>query len=621
MVYEDNLEILKNEYRAIYDAVSSGQEHELSDIVHIEAARKEGKVVVYHDHDKSIYLNSQYNPANEADRYMAENFDMPDESVLFMFGLSNGYYADAYIKNAKENTKCIIYEPSKDIFTEVIRHIDIKEILSSDRVYIVVEGINDEDLIYITDEWLQIYNADYNKIVCAPKYDEIFYDSYEIFLNSIKEAYEKFYAFKNTEVMDGKQFTENGIKNMAFFPGCRSSAELQGIFPEDMPAIVVSAGPSLEKNIELLKDIKGKAFIFATDSAVQKVVAQGINPDAMITIDPNKSVNHFMIKDVETIPLFVEMYAKTEILEYVKPKNLFFCSSDSIFWSRLFKDAGSEILNIPMGGSVATAAIANLITWGFKKIILIGQDLAFTGNRMHAGEDVIEINTNDGRYMTVKDINGDDVAIRKDYYIYLKWIEDVALKYKDIEFIDATEGGAVKKNVTQMKFREAIDKYCKKNYGNISDILLSVPRLFEGENRQIIIDAFYHMQTDFTNMQNQLLICRDECLKGEEMLRSRKLDIDELKRINENIKSTDGLIEACDEAVYIKKYAAELEADIMSDMFREEKDDIAEAIRMYEKSRKYYDGILNILPELIELVNGSIRNLNGQSVLPDSIHN
>ncbi|MDE6025326.1 MAG: DUF115 domain-containing protein [Lachnospiraceae bacterium] len=422
--------------------------------------------------------------------------------------------------------------------------------------------------------------------------------------------YERFYAFKNTEVIDGKQFAKNGIKNMMFFPGCSSGAELQDIFPADMPAIVVSSGPSLEKNVELLKDIKGNAFIFATDSAVRKVVAQGINPDAMITIDPNKSVDNFKVKGIESIPIFVEMYAKTEILEYVKPKNLFFFSSDSIFWSRLFREAGSKILNVPSGGSVATAAIANLITWGFKKIILIGQDLAFTGNRMHAGEAEIEINTNDSRYMTVKDINGEDVAIRKDYYIYLKWIENVASKYTDIEFIDATEGGALKQYVKQMTFREAIDKYCTKNYGNISDILLSVPRLFEGEDKQLVLDAFYHMKRDFINMQNQLLICRDDCLKGEEILHSQKIDIDKLKRINENIKKADELIEDSDEDVFIKKYVAGLEAEMMSDMYKEEKDDIKETIRMYEKSRKYYDGILNILPELIELVGDNIRNFN-----------
>lgn len=610
MVYEDNLKILKNEYRILYDAIYSEEGMELPANVHIEAARKEGDVVVYHDHNKNIYLNSQYNPYNEANRYMAEYFDMPDESILIMFGLSNGYYVDAYIKNAKENTKCIIYEPSKEIFIEVIKHIDIKNLLSSDRIYIVVEGINDENLVYIMDNWLQIYNADYNKIVCAPKYDEIFYDCYKIFSKKIQEIYEKFYAFKNTEVMDGKQFVINGIKNMMFFPGCRSGAELQDVFTEDMPAVVVSAGPSLEKNISLLKEIKGKAFIFVTDTAVQKVVAQGIKPDAMITIDPSKPVEKFMVKAVETIPLFVEMYANTEILEHVKSQNLFFFSSDSFVWSRLFREAGSKILNIPMGGSVATAAIANLIIWGFKKIILIGQDLAFTGNRQYVGGTKIEINTNDSIYTTVKDINGEDIVTSKDYYIYLKWIENVAFNYRDIDFIDATEGGARKKYVRHMTFKEAIDKYCTKNYSNISDILLSVPRLFEDEDKQLVMGAFSHMKSDFINMQRQLMTCRDDCLNGEEILRSQKINIDELKRINENIKRVDELIEYSDEAAYIKKYVAGLEVEMMSDMYQEETDDIKEAIRMYEKSRKYYDGILKILPELIELVDDNIRNMS-----------
>ena len=262
------------------------------------------------------------------------------------------------------------------------------------------------------------------------------------------------------------------------------------------------------------------------------------------------------------------------------------------------------------GGSVATAAIANLILWGFKRIILIGQDLAYTGNRIHAGEDAIEIGKDDAGYMTVKDINGDDVLIQKGYYIYLKWIEDVALRYRDIEFIDATEGGAFKKNLKQMTFREAIDKYCKRYYNNISDILLSPPRLFEGEDIKLISDALEHMKLDFESIKNRLLTCRDDCIKGIEILESGKIDIDELKRINSNIKNVDELIEDSDETAFLKKYAAQLEADMMTDMYNEEEDDIKETIRMYEKSRKYYDGLLKVLPELIKLTEDSITQLN-----------
>lgn len=609
MLYEENLAVLQSKYKSVYDMVNADMWISASH-VSVEPARKGGQVIVYHKQERDIYLNSKYDPFHEANRYMSEYFDMPDESILFMYGLSNGSCVREFIKHTKKNVKCIVYEPCADIFMQVIKNIDIKDILESDRVYIVVKGINDDDFSYAVSKWLQLYNKDMNKIMAAPKYKDLFNEGHALFMQEIKELYEKFYIVYNTDISFGKNFAINGLRNMVFLAGCRSGIELQGRFPEDMPAVVVSAGPSLEKNIKLLKDVKGKAFIFATDTAIPHIINIGIKPDAIISIDPMKPLDYFKVNGIEEIPFFVEMYATAEVLEYVKAKNLFFMSSDSTIWSELFQKAGSKIFSMGNGGSVATAAIANLILWGFKTIILIGQDLAFTGNRVHAGEDAIEICKADTGYMTVTDINGNDVLIEKGYYIYLKWIENIALKYRDIEFIDATEGGAFKKNLKQMTFKDAIDKYCVASYDNISDILLSPPRLFTGENIQFVIDALEHMKCNFESIKEQLLVCRDDCIKGKEILESGKINIDELKRINVSIKKTDELIEDCDESVFLKKYAAELEADMMADMYHEETDDIKETIRMYEKSRKYYDGLLKVMPELTKLVDNSITQLN-----------
>ncbi|MBD5095460.1 MAG: motility associated factor glycosyltransferase family protein [Lachnospiraceae bacterium] len=614
MLYEDNLSVLKSKYKRVYDAIGMGLDVSISDKISVEDARKAGQVVVFHIRGRDIYLNSKYDSENEANKYMAEYFDMPDESILFMYGLSNGSYVREFIRNTKKNVKCIVYEPCVEVFMQVIKNINIKDILESDRVHIVVKGINDEDFSLTVGQWLQFYNKDTNKIIEAPKYIDLFNEKYTLFIQEIKELYEKFYICSYTDIEFGKTYVTNGLRNMEFLAGCRSGMVLKGKFPEDMTAVVVSSGPSLEKNVALLKDIKGKAFIFATDSAVQQILNIGIKPDAMISIDPNKSVNLFKADGIEDIPFFVEMYANTEVLKYVKARNLYFFSSDSVVWSRLFEKAGSEILSIGTGGSVATAAIANLILWGFKRIVLIGQDLAFTGNRMHAGEDAIEISEDDNRFMTITDINGNDVWIKKDYYVYLKWIENVALRYSDIEFIDATEGGARKKNLKQMTFREVIDKYCTSEYGNILDILLSSPRLFMRKDIQLVWDALENMKHNFENMQERLLACRDDCVKGKAILESGKFDIDELKRINTNIKNTDELIEDSDEIAYLKKYIAESEADMMSDMYQEEKDDIKESIRMYEKSRKYYDSLIKVLPELIDLVGDIILQVKGERV-------
>lgn len=611
MIFEHNLKALKNKYQNIYKLVDGADINHQSETAYVEKARKGGDVMVYSEQGKDIFLNSRYDPINEAGKYMEEYFVMPDESILIMYGLSNGYYAREYIKNGNQKTKCIIFEPSTEIFMQILKYIDISDLLESDRVYIIVEGINDEEFTFIAQEWFQIYNINANKLVVVPKYKELFRVSYSKFEQELDDMLQKIYISSNTAVEIGKEAVKNDFYNMLFFEGCRSGKELCSKIPEDMPAIVVSAGPSLEKNVEMLKNAKGKAFIFVVDSAIPKVMEIGVKPDAIISVDRLKSVDNFKAEGLDEVPFFAHMDVNTEVLFSLRPKNLFFYCCDNELCIDLFKKAGSEIDYMEGGGSVATAAITNLISWGFKRIILIGQDLAFTGNRMHAGEEAVEINYNDGNYKYVKDIDGNDVIIRQDYYMYLRWIEETALNYSDIEFIDATEGGAFKKNLKQMTLTDAIEKYCIHEY-NISDIFLSVPRLFEGDDRQLVSDIFKKMKRDLKYIKKQLAVCKADCRRGIRILESGENDIKELKRINSSIRKTDELISDCDERMYLYKYNASSEIDMMQDMYAEEEDGIKETIRMYEKSEQYYNSIEQVIPELIYIIEDCISKMEGE---------
>lgn len=66
---------------------------------------------------------------------------------------------------------------------------------------------------------------------------------------------------------------------------------------------MVAAGPSLNKNIQVLKKAKNRLFILAVDTAVKPLIKAGIKPDAFITIDAKKSPDLIKIDGAETIPV------------------------------------------------------------------------------------------------------------------------------------------------------------------------------------------------------------------------------------------------------------------------------------------------------------------------------
>ena len=70
---------------------------------------------------------------------------------------------------------------------------------------------------------------------------------------------------------------------------------------KDIPAVIVSAGPSLDKNVHLLKKIQGKALIITVDASIRAVIQAGVRPDILCTIDPNSPERFFSDLDLTDI--------------------------------------------------------------------------------------------------------------------------------------------------------------------------------------------------------------------------------------------------------------------------------------------------------------------------------
>ena len=71
------------------------------------------------------------------------------------------------------------------------------------------------------------------------------------------------------------------------------------VIPKDISAIVIAAGPSLNKNIKELKRAKGKAFLIAVDTAVKRLLKEGIVPDMYATLDGMKTAELLNLTEQE----------------------------------------------------------------------------------------------------------------------------------------------------------------------------------------------------------------------------------------------------------------------------------------------------------------------------------
>ena len=263
--------------------------------------------------------------------------------------------------------------------------------------------------------------------------------------------------------------------------------------PRDVTVIIVAAGPSLTKNVDLLKLAKGKSIIMAVDRAYETLIDHGIEPDFVVLLDPRKPLSYCGNRKGFKTPLLCKLEGSPEIMVNHKGKKVIYDQVDYI--TNIYNLLNKKFYNIGNGGSVTTAAFSICANLGFERIAFIGLDLAFQGEQSHSGN-IQEINQNIFNEFLVDDIEGNKVRTRDDWYAFLNWFELVITQLTDIEVIDATEGGAKIAGTRIMTLQEVINKYCNKSIDCME--VINNTKEFIDEHDYTIIKEF--LDSNLTDM-------------------------------------------------------------------------------------------------------------------------
>lgn len=440
---------------------------------------RDGNSILLIERDGQLYrMNSAFRPIQEAERWAAQYPLDYLENIILLFGLGNGIFAKSLLKKMGKDDKLIIYEPSIRVFHLVLEQEDISSILMDSRVHVVVEGMNTAEFYFIIEEYLSWRNMESLCVCEHPEYKMLFTDGYRNFVNQIAECRDLINVQKHTMAHYAHKSIINSFFNMQYLSKANILGDFLGKFPKDFPAIIVSAGPSLDKNIEELKRAEGKAFILAVDSAVKALLEKGISFDAMITVDAEKSPAHLRSEECSEIPLFCVLVSRPHILLNHRGKKIFIMGGACVDES--YAENGHPFLPINIGGSVSTAAFSVCEKMGFQKIVLIGQDLAYDGDITHAGGKVKNIVSEDVGQQMIDGWHGGKVRSRYDWIIYKNWFESAIQQRPDVQVIDATEGGALIHGSKVMSLSEVINLYCTQSFSML-ELLNQQPPTFSEE--------------------------------------------------------------------------------------------------------------------------------------------
>lgn len=464
--------------------------------VQIKKAKDGNDILEIVKNDRLYRLNSTYTPFMEAEKFAKQYADLEEDSILLVFGFGNGIFADAIMKACGKTTKVLFYEPCKEIIDCIEKSFDIFPFCNSWDCAIVADGFfqGQGDFIYAIAEFpkalqdIVLYHRRKRVHYCIlPKYKELFPIEYKKYESTIKLHLEKMQAGIQTAKAIGHIAVENNIKLLKYIPDSYCADSFVDLFPENMPAILVSAGPSLEKNVKVLQQAKGKALILCVDTAVKYMLKENMLPDMIISIDPRKELSLFDDKRIHDIPLVGIADMSWKVLEQVQSRMFILASAENLYIQKLYAQAGHQLEELCGGGSVATAAYQFCHYLGFKRLILVGQDLALTDNQMYAGKQKLSMDTFNREIIEVEDVYGKPVYTTRDYYYYLKWFEQSVEMYPEMQVVDATEGGAKINGTLIMSLQEALNLYAKKEY-DINALLDSVEPVYQQYDKASVVE-------------------------------------------------------------------------------------------------------------------------------------
>ena len=545
-----------------------------TDLYHIiEADTEQGKVLAVEKNNRFYSLNSFYDAQKAAEEW-SEQFecdDMNDNSVIIVYGLSDG---KSILKLCEKRPACrvIVYEPCQDIFWKAMEYKEVAELAERKNVCLIVKGVCEEYFFHALQSILDYSNFQLVVQAVLPNYLQLFRQEYQEMLDVYKSVVELIIFTRNTMILRGVEIQHNAYGLARDMMESNSIIQLVDIMKkkemEDIPAILVAAGPSLDKNVEDLKKARGKAFLMVVDTALNTVLEHGIIPDLTISIDSRKPLNLFKNAEFKKIPIALSMNSNKEIVKKNHARHFYEVDEQS-YLTRIIEKLGKDTIQLPSGGSVANNALSLLYEMGFRTIILVGQDLAYPGGVEHAeaayGKGNDKIDTNKKKYIEVEDNFGNRVMTEANMNIYRKWIENYITAYDELKVINATEGGAKIAGTEFISLSEAIGQYCKKDFD--AKQLLDIEPYFTEEEKNKFICEIKEIPEEMGKLgqlikDTQKLYRKVDSLngKGKHNSMQMKKAMDEIAAYNEKI---DESFVSCMLQAYVAQTDYEIQGELL----------------------------------------------------------
>jgi len=482
-------------------------------------APRDGRFLMLYDPDEPIVQCRNY----------LDSLQIKFAPIVVFLGLGLGYHLSLFLRHYAERLgvrKVVVFEEDMDMLHFALRHVDLHEIITHPDVQLFIgEDVESAHLTLrrdvVMDKGVQNFMRG-TRVIPLPVHIRLSPDYYRRAVQVTKRSFAQMMILAGNDPIDSFLGMDNLLMNI---PHIVSNPGINLLFKRfrGKPAVTVASGPSLNKNIHLLKELRERALIVCCDASFLPLMKRGIRPHLVVGFERTDGSEFFYegIPDFDGVYLAVCPLVRPRTFDSFKGKKIIAQRAFSHFdW--LHQDKGT----LSIGPCVGNMAYKVAEVLGCDPIIMIGQDLAFASDGdthvkdMPFGErdefyheKVLEVEGNDGR--PIKTSKAWDV-------FRIAFEEDI--RGNPGTTINATEGGAKIRGAKVMTFREAIDRYCREDFFPLSTIddavsgfqdALDIPAEYgrfhtrvQGTHEKLasLLQRFREMMTETRKVQREFLL-------------------------------------------------------------------------------------------------------------------
>lgn len=509
-----NMEILKESFLGIWQRFSELEVTLDKDLVEA-VTNKEGITTLLVEKN---YIHDRKNPIQEGIAFIEQFDSIDNHSDILFYGIGMGYHIQAFVERYP-GKPFSIYEPVPEVFYQFLCHADLKQFPLHLVKYFYLENKPDDPDRFFSNMVKRIRSS--ILIIDLPAYQSIFPQKRQAFFsqfeNHLKERCNSLATYSAFQ----KRWTINSVKNFIQVLNSPNILLEKKDFFKNKPAVLVASGPSLESEIENLKEIRdnGLAYIFTVGTALNALVKCGINPHAACTYDPSDE-NQIICKEVlekglNSIPLIFGSTVGYETLEkYPGPKMHMLINQDTLAAFYLKPQSDERLEFVSDAASISIITLQLLYKLGFNPIILVGQNLAYLDGKNYMSGSTYplhEANQTDLQSaILVKDVYGNTVPSSNSYIRMKLQIENYLSFFQDVNVINTTKNGA---HIEGTRF-QTLDEVIKDH----------LPNQVVEDDWQIPITCNYDLEYLIT--QNRIM--KNACANVIQLLDKCKLDLDNI---------------------------------------------------------------------------------------------